>query len=90
MNDAVTCRMYRPNMNDIDEAKYAAFVAKTVKSNMRARDKADRRGDPGGLWYGFTDEQCAEAARSYCEMYRHQFARLVEIDLVTRQPKVAA
>lgn len=70
----VETKMFRNG--DVDEAAYAKFVAKTIKSNMRARDKANKRGD--GIWFGFTDDQCREAARSYCAMYRHQFRVLIE------------
>ena len=68
--NSVTSQLYRAG--EVDEAKYAAFVAKTVRSNLRARDKANAKGDPRGLWYGFTDEQCREAAEAYCHCYRHQ------------------
>lgn len=59
---------------EIDETAYAAFLAKNVKSNIRARDKANARGLTRSVWYGMTDAECTEAARSYCVMYRHHFA----------------
>ena len=71
----VTTGLYRPDA--VDETKYAAFVAKTVRSNMKARDKANAKGDARGLWFGFTDEQCRLAAEQYCHCYRHHFRVLV-------------
>lgn len=61
----------------VDETAFAAFVAKTVKSNMRARDKANKAGR--GIWHGFSDDDCREAARSYCSCYRHHFRVLIPV-----------
>ena len=74
--DAVTSGpMLRPS--DVDEAAYAKFLTKITKSNMRARDKSNASGR--GVWVGMSDADCAEAARSYCIMYRHQFRVLVPV-----------
>lgn len=74
-SDTVTSALYRPGA--VDEEKYTAFVAKTIKQNIRARDKANAKGDARGLWFGFTDEQCQLAAEQYCHCYRHHFRVLV-------------
>ncbi len=71
MSNAVTTQMLRPG--DVDEAAYAKFVAKILKSNLRARDKGRT------CFAGMTDDECREAARSYCVMYRHQFRVLVPV-----------
>lgn len=75
MTGEVTSAMFRDS-GVVDEEKYGKFLAKTVKSNKRCRDKAK----PGGLWHGFTDEECVKAAESYCHMYRHQFRIFVKVD----------
>ena len=59
----------------VDEVKFAAFVAKTIRSNRWARDRAKK----GGIWFGLTDEECDAAARSYCACYRHQFRVLIPV-----------
>ena len=77
---AVTCEKFVNGA--VDEKRYAAFVAKTLRGYKRSRDKANAKGDAGAfapLYYGWTDEQCAEATRFYCECYREQFRVLVPV-----------
>lgn len=69
----VTTELLRKT-GEIDEVKYAEFLAKTIKSNIKARDKANARNLTRSVWYGMSDADCTEAARSYCTMYRHHFA----------------
>lgn len=76
----VTTELLRPT--DVDETAYAAFLANTTKHYKKLRDKANARGNGKGvigMYLGWTDEQCAEAARSYCGAYRHQFRVLVPV-----------
>jgi len=57
----------------VDETRFAAFVAKVTKSNLRLRGKGHRD------YVDMTDADCEEAARSYCSMYRHQFRALIPV-----------
>ena len=67
----VTTQMFKHG--DVDEAAYAAFVAKTIKSNKRAVAKGR------GVWAGKTDADAIEAAEQYCRCYRHQFRTLIPV-----------
>ena len=58
---------------DVDEAAYERFYQKTLKSYRRVAAKGR------GLYAGWTDEQCIEAAGFYCRSYRHQFRVLVPV-----------
>lgn len=69
---AVETKLFTPTA-DHDEVRYAAFVAKTLRGYVRARDKANAKGKPEAMYYGWTDAECAEAAGFYCRAYRHQF-----------------
>lgn len=57
----------------VDEPRFAAFVAKMVASYRRSRDKHTKAGR--GMYFGWTDAQCQEAARFYCGVYRNQFLK---------------
>lgn len=64
--------------DEIDQIRFDLFVAASIKSNLRARNKADDRGR--GLWFGKTDEECIAAAVAYCECYKHQFRIFVPVN----------
>lgn len=71
MTMAVTTQILA--QGDVDEAKYAAFVAKVTRQHERAM----KRGARG--YEGWSPADCAEAARSYCVMYREQYRTLVPV-----------
>lgn len=56
---------------EVDEVKYAKFVAKNVASNLRARARGVRD------FAHMTEAECVAAAESYCRAYQHQFRVLV-------------
>ncbi len=85
MSATVTTALYTPGA--VDEAAFARFVAKTEASYRRSVAKHNARGK--GLYLGWTDADCVEAARAYCGCYRHQFRVLVLVDPVTRAPVAA-
>ena len=73
--DVVTSGLLRPT--NVDEVAYAKFVAKTVASIKRMRDKAASK--PRAIYHGATDAECVTAAEVYCRAYRHQFRVLVPV-----------
>lgn len=83
MMNTVTSQRFE-NTSEIDEVAFEAAVKKQTKANMRARDKANKRGNSKWLLWGYTDEQCEQLARSYLNNYRHQFRIMKQVNGLTR------
>lgn len=82
----VAAAMYKPG--NVNEEKYAAFVAKTEASyrKWRAKGQAGKRAYRD--YIDWTDADCRKMAEVYCGMYRHQFRTLHKISGDASMPNV--
>jgi hypothetical protein len=59
-------------IGDVDEERYAHFLAETLASYTKLRAKGRR-------WYAsLTDEELVAGAEAYCRIYRHQYRTLTK------------